>query len=180
MMGGGGEAVHGAVTLTGTTYSETFTIGTSATASLPTDWKMTAAGDTTVSWSDGTNVTATTQAASTGSPTTGGRYNWGNSGDTTDRAIGFMTSGGYAEPNSILANFQNNTGSTITDISFSFDLERYRTNTSGLTVRFYYSTDGATWGTALDSYAWSTGTNAYDFTPTAGEGSEQARTATLV
>ncbi len=145
--------------------TENFTIGTTATASLPSNWKMTAAGTASPTWSSGTNVTATTQAASSGAPATGGRYNWGNGTTTTDRAIGFMTSGGYASPNSIMAFYQNTSGVQINDLTITFDYERYRINTAACTITFFTSTDGTNWTarTAGDN-TFTTGTSAYDFT----------------
>ncbi|OYV04677.1 MAG: hypothetical protein CFE26_15600, partial [Verrucomicrobiales bacterium VVV1] len=59
-------------------------IGATGTAALPANWKMTAAGaGTSAGWATVANVTATTQAASSGAPTAGGRYNWGNGTTTT-------------------------------------------------------------------------------------------------
>src|SRR5688572_21458399 len=141
-------------------------IGTTATASLPTNWKMTAAGDSAPTWASATNVTTTTQGASSGTPATGGRYNWGNGTITTDRAIGFMSSGSYNSPNSIMAFFQNNTGSTMTSATISFDFERYRINTAACAITFFYSTDGSTWTAAAagDSGVFTTAANAYTFT----------------
>jgi hypothetical protein len=141
-------------------------IGSTTTASLPANWKMTAAGaGTSAGWSTGTNISATTQAASTGSPTGGGAYNWGNGTTTSDRAVGFMTSGSYASPNAVLAHFKNNTGATISALAIAFDIERYRINTAAANVTFWTSTDGSSWTarTAGDSGAFSTGTSAYDF-----------------
>lgn len=149
----------------GAAVTENFdAIGGTATASLPAFWQMTAAGDTTVSWTDPTNVTATTLQASSGSPSGGGRYNWGQS--SSDRAIGFMTSSSFASPNSILAHFSNDTGSTIDQLNISFDYERYRINTAVASISFYYSTDGASWAAAAsgDSGAFSTGASTYGFT----------------
>jgi autotransporter-associated beta strand protein len=173
------ESTQAQISLTGGIYTETFTIGATATAPLPLGYLMTAPGDTSVSWLDGTNLTATTTQASTGSPNAGGRYNWGDGATVTDRAIGFMTSGSYAEPNSILAAFTNDTGLAIGSIALSFDLERYRINTAGLTNNLYFSLDGSTWGSSFDVATWTTGSNAHDFTPTLGEGSLQQRTVNL-
>ena len=142
-------------------------LGATATAALPANWKMSAAGaGLTAGWSTAANVTAVTQGVNTGSPTTGGRYNWGNGTTTTDRAVGFMTSGGYASPNSVMAFYQNSTGSTITALAIAFDIERYRINTVAANVTFFTSTDGTTWTAQIagDSGAFSTGTSAYNFT----------------
>lgn len=140
-------------------------IGNAAAATLPANWKMSPAGTAAPTWAAATNVTATTQAASTGTPATGGRYNWGNGTTTTDRAIGFMTSGGYASPNSIMAYYQNTSGAQINDITIAFDYERYRINTAACAITFFTSTDGTTWTaqTAGDSGAFTTGASAYDF-----------------
>lgn len=155
-----------AITALGTPLLEDFnTLGSAAVASLPADWRMTVAGDTSVSWSDATNVTATSAQASTGSPTAGGRYNWGES--STDRALGFMTSSGYASPNSILANYSNQTGAIIDQLVVAFDYERYRLNTAAAAITFFHSTDGSNWVSAAagDSGAFTTGASAYGFAP---------------
>ena len=142
-------------------------IGTGATANLPANWKMSSAGTgSTSNWTTATNVTATTQQASSGSPTAGGRYNWATTA-ATDRAIGFMTSGSYASPNSIMAFYRNTSGSTISDLTINFQFERYRINTSNASVTFFTSTDGATWtaSTAGDiaTTDFPTGASSYTF-----------------
>jgi len=138
-------------------------MGASATASVPTGFRVTAPGDPSVSWADAANVTGTLQQASSGAPTTGSRYNWGQT--ASDRSLGFMTSGSYASPNSILAAFTNSTGSSITQLNLAFDYERFRINTAAASVAFFTSLDGSTWTarTAGDSGAFSTGTSAYNF-----------------
>jgi hypothetical protein len=142
------------------------TLGTSATAALPSGWKMSAAGaGTTAGYSTAANVTVTTQAGS-GSSTSGGRYNWGDGATATDRAIGFMTSGSYASPSGIMAQYQNNTGGTISTLILTFDIERYRINTAAAQVTFFSSTDGTTWTsqTSGDSGAFTTGASSYTLT----------------
>ena len=141
-------------------------LGTSTSASLPSNWKMSAAGaGSSAGWSTATNLTAVNAAASSGTPTAGARYNWGNGTTTTDRAVGFMTSGGYATPNSIMAYYVNNTGQTITALAISFDIERYRINSTASSVTFFTSTDGSNWTsvTSGDSGALSTGSSSYTF-----------------
>jgi hypothetical protein len=154
-------------------------LGTAASAALPASWRLTAAGDSTVSWLDLTNVTTTSAQASSGSPSTGGRYNWGQSAG--DRAVGFMTSSGYASPNSLLAQFSNATGATITDLTLTFDYERYRLNSSPASIAFFYSFDGNSWTAAPagDSGAFSTGASAYGFTTPISTSSRQVTLSTL-
>jgi hypothetical protein len=142
-------------------------IGSSATAPLPANWKMSSAGTgSTSGWATGTNITATTQAASSGSPTTGGAYNWATT-PGTDRAVGFMASGGYASPNSVMAFYRNTTGATVTTLTINFAIERYRINIASFSLAFFSSSDGAAWTarTAGDigTSVFATGTSAYTF-----------------
>lgn len=168
-----------AVEITGTSYIQTFNdIGTTATASLPAGWKMSPAGTASPTYLAAGNFAAVTQAASSGSPSAGGRYNWGNETGTGDRAIGFMTSGSYNRPNSIMVEFQNSTGTTLTSLTVAFDLERYRAHLNALTNKFYFSTDGVVWAAALDTVVWDTTSNAvYNFNPTGSN--LQHRTVTI-
>ena len=168
------------VPITGTTpITENFdSMGTSGTAALPSGWKMSAAGaGTSAGYATVANLTAVNAQASSGTPTSGARYNWGNGATTTDRAPGFMTSGSYASPNAIMVAYVNNTGSTITSISLSFTYERYRINTAAASVAFFSSTDGSTWTaqTAGDSGAFATGTSSYTFSG----GTTVSKTVTL-
>lgn len=145
-------------------------IGTSATATLPSNWKMSAAGQgsSSLAFTNAGNLTATNQAASSGTPVTGARYNWGNGTTTSDRAIGFMTSGSYVSPNSIMVQYRNNGSTNITDITISFDIERYRVNSANASLTFFTSTDGTTWTAQttgdIATSAFPTGTSTYTFT----------------
>jgi hypothetical protein len=124
------------------TVTETFNAMNTGTA-LPSGWKMSAAG-TTADWTSVSNVTTVSQQASSGTPTTAGRYNWGTTA-ATDRAIGFMTDGSYSTPNTILAQFRNTTGTTITALTLTFQVERYRVNTAGFFLQFASSATGTGW-----------------------------------
>ena len=151
-------------------YSQNFNgMGTSATAALPTGWKMSAAGAGTTNtfWTNTGNVSATTAAASSGTPTAGGSYNWGFSNDTGNRSIGFMSSGSYDEPNSIMFAFTNTTGQTITNFTVSFDYFRFRTNTTAISNVFFMSASSTSWGSALGTNNWGTGSSGYNFAPSA-------------
>lgn len=151
-----------------TPVTENFnSMGASATASLPANWKMSPAGAAAPTWAAGGNATAVTQQASSGAPATGARYNWGTA--AAERALGAMTSGGFASPNSIMAYYRNTNASNLTQLTISYNLERYRVNTTAASVQFYYSLDGSTWtaATAGDVAAASlpTGANAYNYAP---------------
>lgn len=136
--------------------------GMAATTTLPANWRI-EASNAAPTWAGGSG--SVTQQASSGSPTAGGTYNWGTS--TSERAVGAMTSGSFASPNNIMAFFSNTGASNITDLTISYDAERYRVNSAAASIQFFYSLNGSTWVavTAGDIAAASfpTGASAYTF-----------------
>jgi len=163
----GAKAAAAEIPLVTTSTNENFdTMGTTATASLPAGWVFSPAGTAAPTYAAVGNLTAVTQQATNGTPTTGARYNWGNGANAADRAPGFMTSSGYASPNSIMVGYVNNNATALTAVTLAFDYERYRINTAAAQVNFFYSTDGSTWiaVTGGDSGAFATGANTYTFT----------------
>jgi hypothetical protein len=146
--------------------SQNFDVMSTGTA-LPANWKISTPGrGGAVAWADGTNVTATTLVANSGTPTTGGSYNWGTTGGS-DRAVGFMNTSLYTPGNVILAHFRNTTGRTLTAITVSYQVERYRINTSPASVSAFSSTDGTNWVAESDGSIFTgvitTGPSAYTF-----------------
>ncbi|MES2778026.1 MAG: Ig-like domain-containing protein [Bacteroidota bacterium] len=120
-------------------------MGATATANLPANWKMSSAGTGNSSgWATGTNTTTTTQAASSGSPAIGGRYNWATSAGT-DRAIGFMSDAAYGDTSAIFSWYRNTTGAIVTSITVSYNVERYRINTGHANLFLFSSADGTAW-----------------------------------
>ncbi|AXY73505.1 hypothetical protein D3H65_05725 [Paraflavitalea soli] len=119
-------------------------IGASGTAALPADWKFSGAGNGAAATWAGINTVATTQGASGGTPVAGGAYNWGTAAGA-DRSIGFMTSASYAAPNAIMAYYRNTTGTTVTTVTISYSVERYRVNTGACSLAFFSSINGSTW-----------------------------------
>lgn len=142
------------------------TMGASQTASLPSNWRFGPEGNSSPGWATSGFQTAATQSSNSGTPTAGGRYNFGSS--TTERAPGFMTSGSYDSPNAIMAYYRNTNTSTLTKLTISYDAERYRRNTgSAGSIAFAYSTNGTTWTTvsagAVPATTFPTGSNSYGF-----------------
>ncbi|HXL57014.1 MAG TPA: hypothetical protein VN958_12190, partial [Chitinophagaceae bacterium] len=155
-----------------TTITENFdAIGSSPTATLPSNWKMSHDSIASPAWNDAGNFTATNRQASSGSPSTGARYNWGKTGGT-DRSIGFISSGTYLSPNSVMTWYRNTGTDNINSLTISYDLFQFRINTEVPTVTFYYSTDGTNWTsfTSGDAQTISTGTSAYNFSTPANYG----------
>jgi hypothetical protein len=144
-------------------YTENFD-GMGASTTLPANWRM-AINTPTPTWAAGLD-TVDFQASS-GSPTTGGTYNWGQNG-ATERAVGAMTSGSFSSPNSLMAWYRNTNVWPITQLTVSYNAERYRINTAAASIQFYYSLDGTNWiaVTAGDIAAASfpTGSSSYTFT----------------
>lgn len=146
--GGGGSSsvtVSGSVTpipymqLTGinvATSENMNGMGNVATATLPTGFRI------GTDWSAGTTAT-TVSAGTTGAgiiTTTGGTYNFGNglNSSATDRALGFLTTGTFTSPKSIVLAVQNTTGATVDELVISFDYEKYRFGTRAFDWNFFH------------------------------------------
>jgi trimeric autotransporter adhesin len=134
------------ITSIGSSFTENFDgMGTSATASLPTGFKI------GTDWSTGTTATTlaygTTGTGVVTSTSGGGVINWANgvTASSTDRALGFLTTGTFTSPRSIILKITNNTGSTIGSLNISFDYEKYRSGSRQFDWTFFHgSTSTAT------------------------------------
>jgi hypothetical protein len=136
----------------GSTISENFDgLGISSAATLPSNWVCEKLS-TTRTISNFTSITgiATDYANANGnsmsSSAGNGIYNFGGS-SSSDRSIGGLSSSAASKSVNFVWSIKNNGSSTINDFTISFDAERYRkgSNTSGFSIRFYYSTNGTTW-----------------------------------
>jgi len=119
----------------------------SATATLPTDFRADQNQGVRVVGSYSTAGTTTTQTASQpGTTATGGIYNFGSgSANTgTDRAVGFLSTGSVNGGN-LYAKYTNTTGSPLSVLRISYDVEKYRggSNAAGFRFQLFYSTTGA-------------------------------------
>ena len=127
------------ITTLDTTFTETFdTLGSSATATLPAGFRL--------GTDYATGTTATTQAAGTSGAgvltgtSGGGAYNFGSgvNATATDRGLGFITTGTYSAPRSIIAGITNNTGSTITSLTVGWNYEKYRSGGRAFDWTFFH------------------------------------------
>ena len=134
----------------GTPYSQDFNgIGTTATASLPTGWRMeNIAGVRTVTAAySNVSGTATTVASTWNTAmannASNGRYNFGGS-SATDRAIGGLSSQTASQSVNMYLQLKNAGTSDISSFTINYDAERFRNgqNIEGFSIRFYYSTTG--------------------------------------
>ncbi|WP_295335555.1 T9SS sorting signal type C domain-containing protein [Flavobacterium sp.] len=128
-------------------------IGNTATATLPSGIKIGQNAD----YTNVANTTVTNLAyGSTGAgvvtgTSSGGCINWANgiTASSTDRALGFLTTGSYSSPRTIFVAIQNTGSSNITDLSITFDYEKYRSGTRAFNWAFFH---GAT-STAVNTSA---------------------------
>ena len=115
---------HAQISITGSlpyNYNQDFLNYNGSSGGLPSGWTVSFTG------------TATYNGQGTGTSLTGGVWSYGLSGNS-ERAAGALRSG---TPGNIThtVKFTNNTGSTITDLTISYDFEQWRyANTSGFTV----------------------------------------------
>ncbi len=135
----------------GTTYSQNFnSIGTTATATLPTGWVMekgTAVRTVTAAYTAVTG-TATTYAlaynAAMSSSAGNGFWNFGGGASSGDQAVGGISSGSASQSVNMFLKLNNNGASTIPNFTISYVAKRFRngTNAAGFSIRFYTSTTG--------------------------------------
>ena len=143
---------------TGQTVTQNFdAIGLTATAALPTGWKVSkdSANVRTVGvYSTATSNTEKIAGNTMSTTASNGVYNFGAGVSTTatDRAVGFLSSGTKTKSGNLYVMLQNNGTDNINTFTISYNVEKYRngTNAAGYTVQLYYSADGTTW-TKADS-----------------------------
>lgn len=119
-------------------------------STLPANWKMAgngAAGDFASAGTATTQARGTFGATILGGASAGGLYNFANgaTASATDRAPGFLSSGGFTSPHYLFVQTQNNSGAFITSLNVAYTIEKYRSGSRAFTIDFWTSTDGTTW-----------------------------------
>lgn len=138
----------------GGTVSQDFTIGTSATATLPTGWKVDKNSSARTLGSYSAAATATDYSAGNSMlPTaSNGVYNYGAgvASSATDRAVGWVSSSSATKSGNLYLLLTNTSASSIPSFTISYNVEKYRkgTNTAGFSIQMYYSTNGTSWTSA--------------------------------
>jgi len=169
-------ALYGVNIAAGGTVTQNFDgIGTSQTATMPTDWKVDKNKTVRSVGTYSEAVTATEQRAGNNMPNdaTNGIYNFaaGDPASETDRAVGGISSGKASKSVNIYVKLTNNGSSDISSFTISYNVEKYRmgSNSAGFTIQMYYSSDGDNWTSAGDDFKASftaDGSNAgYDSAP---------------
>ena len=82
-----------------------------------------------------------------------GSYNFGAGTATlgnSDRALGFISNATTAGSGNLYGQFQNNTGTALSGLLISYDVEKYRngSNPAGFRYQLFYSLDSLTWTNA--------------------------------
>lgn len=122
----------------GTAVTQNFNSPT--TAALPAGFRM---GNTNGNVStDYTELVASSGAIATtlASNSTGNAYKFNSS---SDYAIGFLNSGSFATPKSIVLEVKNNTTSPITNVTISWKYEKYRSGPRAFNWTFFHGADTA-------------------------------------
>ncbi len=141
-------------------YTQNFTsmgipVSNPAPSNLPVDFRQEtiAAVRTLGSFSTANTQTARVGGANVSTAAANGSYNFG-AGTTTlgdaDRAPGFISSGTATMSGNLYAQFLNNTGSALSGLQISYDVEKYRngSNPAGFRYQLFYSLDGNAWTNA--------------------------------
>lgn len=128
------------------TYQENFdAMGTSATANLPSNFRVSTSNIARIvsSFADATTTTMQSGGNNLSSAATPGVYNFGANNPATDRSLGAL--GGTAIQSANFYFFLRNGGATdINNFNISYNVEKYRNGMSpnGAFIMLYYSTDG--------------------------------------
>ncbi|MDP3463439.1 MAG: PKD domain-containing protein [Bacteroidales bacterium] len=142
----------------GNTITEEFSIGTSATATLPAGWKMdkSALVRTLGSYSAAVTVTERSGGNNLSTTAANGIYNFGagEAGTATDRAVGGLSSSSASKSVNVYVQLVNNGASLINNLSISYNVEKYRngSNAAGFSIQMYYSTNGTDWTSAGNDF----------------------------
>src|SRR6059036_3029891 len=121
--------------------SEDFnSIGSSPIAELPHGWRIGIAAEFALAKNSTTESAGTTGANALSSNSRGGLYNFadGENATSADLSAGFLSDLNISPQNkNLLVGLQNNSGATITDVHFSYDIEKYRSGTRANDVRLF-------------------------------------------
>jgi DNA/RNA endonuclease G (NUC1) len=126
-------------------------IGTSATATLPADFRADRPSTVRTVGTYAAAVTTTTQAggANLSGTASNGTYNFGAGTNATgaDRAVGFLSSSGGTQSGNLYARFVNSNAGPLTSLQISYNVEKYRTgsNPAGFRIQLFSSPDGINW-----------------------------------
>ncbi|MDD3878183.1 MAG: T9SS type A sorting domain-containing protein [Bacteroidales bacterium] len=142
----------------GGTISQAYGIGTSATATLPSLWKIDKLGNvrTVGTYSAAVNLTDYRGGNGMGIMSANGIYNFGagDAASATDRAIGWLSGTNGTQSGNLYTCLKNTGTEAIYSFNISYNVEKYKkgSNPAGFTIQLYYSTDGINWQDAGNDF----------------------------
>ncbi len=150
-------ALYGVNIAAGGTVTQNFDVlGTSPTATMPTDWKVDKNNTVRSVGSYSAAASATERSAGNNMPNnaTNGIYNFaaGDPTSETDRAVGGLSSSDKSKSVNIYVQLTNNGSSTINNFTISYNVEKYRAGTRAFRIQMYYSTNGSSWTSAGNDF----------------------------
>ena len=150
-------------------------IGTTATATLPADFRVDKPSTVrTVGSYAAAAATTLAGGANLSGTATNGIYNFGSGTTTTgpDRAVGFLSSGTATQSGNLYVQLTNSTGASLSGLQISYAVEKYRggSNPAGFRFQLFYSSDGTSWTSAGSDFLTSFAADAANsgFTPAPG------------
>ena len=117
------------------------------TATLPNGFVVDAGSNYLAGTNTTTQAKGTSGSDMLNGSSDGGIYNFANgaTATSTDRSLGFLSSGSFSSPRSIMLQVTNSTGSSITSFSIAFDYEKYRSGSRAFDFTFFHGLDGVNW-----------------------------------
>ena len=125
-----------------------------AASNLPVDFSQdTIVPPRTLGSFGGAVTTSRVGGANMPNPASPGAYNFGAGTATlgdSDRAVGFISNATTAGSGNLYAQLRNNTGSPLTGLLISYDVEKYRngSNPGGFRYQLFFSFNGTSWTNA--------------------------------
>ena len=128
--------------------------------SLPDGWRVdrnTTAPRKLSTWTDASSEVMYSGGVSLASNAKNGTWNFGSSSDSSDRAVGGLTttvSNGTRGINLMTCLHNADPSLIVNGLDISYSIEKYRkgANAAGFAVQLYYSADGETWTSAGDDF----------------------------
>lgn len=138
-----------------------------APSALPADFRQDtiSAVRTLGVYGSASTQTARVGGANVATNAANGSYNFGAGAATlgdADRAAGFISSGTATMSGNLYAQLLNNSGSALSGLTISYDVEKYRngSNPAGFRIQLFYSNDGLAWTNAGPDFLTSFGPDA--------------------
>ncbi|MFY7665659.1 beta strand repeat-containing protein [Flavobacterium sp.] len=133
----------------GATVSQDFNgLGTSSTASLPANWRVSksAAERNIVNFDSAVGAVELAAGNNVSATASNGIYRGNANGVTTESAIGGLSSGSSSKTVSVYYHLSNTGASNIASFNITYDVEKYRRGTNAnFTMELFYSTNGTSW-----------------------------------